>query len=87
MKITKNELKQIIKEELIKEEASQRLSVGNWTVQLIEDEDGHLSVYANHADGSEVHDTGEDIGQEDEYAVRLTTSKIEADYNKGAYGE
>ena len=84
MKITKKQLKNIIKEELMKEEASQRLSVGGWDVYLIEDEDGHLTIQAGHEDGTLVQDVGEDLGSGNSWGVRLTTEGIEDEYNRSA---
>jgi hypothetical protein len=56
-------------------------SLGNWNVSLVNDEDGHLSVYLSHKDGAEIIDCQADIGNEYEWAKRFTTEKIEKDYN------
>lgn len=61
--------------------ASQRLSVGGWTVHLVDDEDGHLSIHAEHEDGTEVHHTGDDLGSGNSWGLRLTTSGIEDEYS------
>lgn len=66
-------------------EAIQGMEVNSsWTVKNIVDNDGHLNIYVSHADGSEVMDVGEDIGSEPEWGCRLTTQKIEDDYNRRA---
>jgi hypothetical protein len=55
---------------------------GVFKVTTVVDEDGHLSIFVQSTDGTEVIDLGEDIGNDDEFAVRLTTRKIEADYQE-----
>jgi hypothetical protein len=32
------------------------VSLGDWNVSLVNDEDGHLSVYLSHKDGTEIID-------------------------------
>lgn len=53
---------------------------GDWNVLLGSDEDGHLSVYVCHKDGTEIIDCQADIGNKYEWAERFTTEKIEKDY-------
>jgi len=56
----------------------QDLDGSEWTVVLSVDDDGHLTVCANHADGSAPIDITDDLGLEDgEFAVRLSTQQIE----------
>jgi hypothetical protein len=56
------------------------VEIGDWNVSLISDEDGHLSVYLAHKDGTEVVNCQADIGNECEWAERFTTKKIEEDF-------
>jgi len=56
--------------------------LGDWNVSLVNDEDGHLSVYLSHKDGTEISDCCADIGNENEWAERFTTEKIEKDYEQ-----
>lgn len=51
-----------------------------WIVDLVVDDDFHLSVYVINQDGSPVMDTGEEIGRENEWGARLTTGMIEEEY-------
>lgn len=84
MKITKAHLKQIIKEELKLvnendyEVDNTSLQVGLWDIQLHQDEDGHLSVWIKHSDGTTIHDAeaGGEYGEEADF--RFTTEGIEA---------
>lgn len=56
----------------------QGLDGSGWTVVLVVDDDGHLTVCANHADGSRPMDITDDVFDWDaEFAVRLTTEQIE----------
>lgn len=86
MKITKKQLKQMIKEELIKENDydvdNTSLQVGLWVVQLHQDEDGHLSVWIKHRDGTTIHDAqaGGEYGEEADF--QFTTEGIEDAYRK-----
>jgi len=57
------------------------VTLGDWNISLVNDEDGHLSVYLSHKDGTEIIDCQADIGNEYEWAERFTTEKIEKDYN------
>lgn len=56
------------------------VALGDWNVSLVSDEDGHLSVYVCHKDGTDIIDCQADIGNEYEWAERFTTEKIEKDY-------
>jgi hypothetical protein len=62
--------------------AIQKLSVGGWAVVIIEDDDGHLSIHADHEDGTLVHDIGEDLGSGNSWGVRLTTEGIEDEHRR-----
>ena len=57
-----------------------RLNMAGWNVYLSVDDDGHLGVYISHDDGTEVHRCRADIGEDNEWADRFTTQKIEDDY-------
>jgi hypothetical protein len=60
---------------------SSKVQVGNWNVQLVSDADGHLSVYIDNADGSQVNMIEEDIADNGtQWADRFTTKKLEQDY-------
>jgi hypothetical protein len=61
--------------------------LGDWNVSLVNDEDGHLSVYLSHKDGTEISDCCADIGNENEWAERFTTAKIEQDFNEQHFEE
>ena len=58
------------------------VTIGDWKVSLVSDEDGHLSVYLSHKDGTEIIDCNSDIANEHEWADRFTTVKIEKDFKK-----
>jgi hypothetical protein len=64
-------------EEIAAERAAEQ--AGDWTVLTTVDVDGHLTVNAHHADGSEVVDISDEYG-DDGFKARLTTHKIEDDY-------
>jgi len=85
MKITKQQLTKMIKEELFKENdyevENTELSVGNWSVQLHQDEDGHLSVWVKHRDGTTIYDI-EGAEYEEEAEFEFTTQGIEDAYRK-----
>lgn len=53
----------------------------NWIVSTSVDEDGHLTVWIDHTDGTEVHAIGIDTYAE-EWRERFTTDKIERDWNE-----
>ena len=63
----------------------QNVLVGNWTVLLTVDVDGHLTITAHHGDGSEVVDISDEYGDEG-FKARLTTRKIEDDYRSATAG-
>lgn len=50
-----------------------------WSVGLVVDDDGHLNVYVDHDDGSEIVeiDTGQGDGDGEQYATRFTTEATE----------
>ena len=55
--------------------------IGSWIVNLVDD-DNHLSIFVNNKDQSRIYDTGADIGDQNEYGIRLTTQAIEKAYEK-----
>ena len=59
-----------------------REKVGSWIIDLVVDDDSHLSIWVNNEDKSEVIDTDMDIATGDEFAVRLTTKAIEEAYRE-----
>ena len=60
------------------------IKVEEWIVHLVSDEDGHLTIYVAHTDGSSIHDIDcGDVGGENELAYRVTTHNIEKAYKKG----
>jgi len=57
--------------------------VGEWNVWLVADDDGHLTVTVENADGSKVIQIEEDVTANDtEWGDRFTTEKIESDYRE-----
>ena len=52
----------------------------SWRLVLVNDSDGHLTVYISHADKTVPFDVGADIAADEEFAVRLTTPGIELNY-------
>lgn len=56
------------------------INMAGWNVCLSVDNDGHLGVYLSHDDGTEIHPCNADIGNDNEWAERFTTQKIEDDY-------
>lgn len=58
------------------------VAIGGWTVKLVSDPDGHLSVYLSHQDGTEIHECDADISKENEWAERFTTDKIETEFQE-----
>ncbi len=60
---------------------SSKVQVGNWNVELVSDEDGHLYVDIDNADGSQVNMIEEDIADNGtQWADRFTTKKLEQEY-------
>lgn len=59
-----------------------KVVIGEWKVDLVTDDDGHLSVYIAHNDESEVYSCNADIGSDNEWAERFTTQQIEESYKK-----
>jgi hypothetical protein len=58
-----------------------KLELEDWVIEAHVDDDGHLLVVLNHADGSKISDVGEDLAHNDsEYAARYTTEQIEDEY-------
>ena len=57
------------------------ISLGEWKIELVSDEDGHLSIHIDNRDGSQVNSVGADIADdENQWAERFTTNLIEQDY-------
>lgn len=61
---------------------SKQIVVGEWNALLVNDEDGHLSIYLSHQDGTQVIECGADIGNENEWAERFMTDKIEKNHKE-----
>ena len=63
-----------------------KVDIGDWTVQVINDDDGHLNVYITNSKSSKLYDV--DIGiyaigepyPDDELHYRITTKEIEDEY-------
>lgn len=72
------------KEHKMKRYVNEKIEVGDWDVELVQDEDGHLTIALNHADGSKVHDVGETMleSNDTEWVSRYSTEKIEKDYQE-----
>jgi hypothetical protein len=58
------------------------ITIGNFTINAYVDNDHHLTVWITSTDGSLVQDISGDIGERGEFAVRLTTTKIEEAYQE-----
>lgn len=57
-----------------------RADINNWSVCVVEDEDGHLNLYVMNVDSNDLHD---DSGQHgDELHYRITTKEIEEAYHE-----
>jgi hypothetical protein len=57
------------------------VNIGGWIVDLIVDDDDHLTVGINHFDGSKISAVNEDLSANDsEWVERFTTGKIEEKY-------
>lgn len=55
-----------------------RIEIENWDVECAVDDDGHLTIAADHKDETKVVEINEDLAtNENEYVVRLTTKAIE----------
>ena len=63
------------------EQRQRTVLVGEWTVLVTVDEDGHLTINALHSDMSEVLDISDDYGDAG-FKARLTTRKSEDDYRR-----
>ena len=57
------------------------VKVEDWKVQLVNDDDGHLTLYVTHDGEAMPYDVDADIAGPGEYAVKLTTILVEADAN------
>jgi len=53
------------------------VTVGDWVVQVIDDDDGHLTVSISHGDGTKVNQIEEDLGDGLDWCDRFTTEGIE----------
>lgn len=58
----------------------ENINHSGWSVILTVDDDGHLTFFASHEDGSQPIDCDYECDFDDEFGVRLSTHKIEADY-------
>lgn len=59
------------------------MSIGDWNIDASVDDDGHLTVFINHDDGTQVNACDADIASNDtEWAERFTTEGIEEEYRK-----
>ena len=56
--------------------------VGKWNIGVCNDDDNHLTIIITNDDGTKIHDTDTDLSGEDYLGFRLTTDKIEEDYEK-----
>ena len=54
--------------------------IGDWVIEGVLDDDGHLTVFITHSDESEIYQCDPDIGKENEWANRFTTEQIEKKY-------
>lgn len=60
------------------------VTAGPWKISAVLDDDGHLSLYVTHEDGTTIADTGADIASsETEWAVRLTSDGTERKFLAG----
>lgn len=60
-----------------------RILVGNWRVEVLEDEDGHLNLFITNFDSSKIVEVLREPNTDDEYCIRLTTESIEMEYANG----
>jgi alpha-N-acetylglucosamine transferase len=62
----------------------QKHKIKDWKIEVCSDSDGHLNLYVQHKDQSEVIICNADItDNETMWADRFTTEKIEQEYEKG----
>jgi hypothetical protein len=60
-----------------------KINVGNWIIDAIEDDDGHLTIGLNHEDGSKVIQVEEDVtANNTEWGDRFTTESIEGAFER-----
>ena len=59
-----------------------RMFTGNWMIETLEDGDGHLAVFITNSDESEIIQTNTEMGKENEWAERFTTTLIEKKYQE-----
>ena len=57
-----------------------KVDVGDWTVQVINDDDGHLNVYITNNQSRKLYDVDGEPYPNDELHYRITTREIEAAY-------
>ena len=60
---------------------SNPLKINNWSVQVIEDSDGHLNIYVTNSESEKLWDVGSDHNG-DELHYRITTEEIERKYRE-----
>ena len=58
----------------------QNINDSGWSVQFMVDGDKHLSFWVSHRDGSKPIEIGCAGDYDNEFGMRLSTEKIEADY-------
>ena len=61
-----------------------KVKLKNFEVGILEDDDGHLNVYIESNDGSDIReiDTGQGGGVGEQLALRFTNKTIEDNYKK-----
>lgn len=59
----------------------------SWSGEILVDDDGHLNIYIDNQ-GSDIIEieTGQGNGKNEQFALRFTTAKIEADYLESTNG-
>ena len=57
-----------------------KVDIGDWTVQVINDNDGHLNVYITNSKSSKLYDVDGYPYPDDELRYRITTKEIEDEY-------
>ncbi len=57
-----------------------KVDIGDWTVQVINDDDGHLNVYITNSKSSKLYDVDGEPYPDDELHYRITTGELELHY-------
>lgn len=64
------------------------LKISDWIITTSVDEDDHLTMVVSNTDNTDIHDCCAEIGTDNtQYSVRLTTDRIETEYNSKFYGD